>query len=42
MMLGSFAVVLDRRFRLKHAVEPETAHAEPEPVPPAKLADEHA
>jgi cytochrome c-type biogenesis protein CcmF len=42
MMLGSFTVVLDRRFRLKRAVEPETTHAKPEPAPPGKLADDHA
>ncbi|HET7930387.1 MAG TPA: heme lyase CcmF/NrfE family subunit [Rhodanobacteraceae bacterium] len=42
MMLGSFVVVLDRRFRLQRAVEPEAARAEPDPVPPAKLADEQA
>ena len=42
MMLGGFAVVLDRRFRLRRAVEPETAHAGPEPAAPRKLAEGEA
>jgi cytochrome c-type biogenesis protein CcmF len=42
MMLGGFVVILDKRFRLKRAVEPETAHAAPEPVAPRKLAEGEA
>jgi cytochrome c-type biogenesis protein CcmF len=42
MMLGGFAVVLDRRFRLRRAVEPETVHAKPEPEAPRKLAEGEA
>ncbi|MGH8153041.1 MAG: cytochrome c-type biogenesis CcmF C-terminal domain-containing protein, partial [Rhodanobacteraceae bacterium] len=39
MMLGGFAVILDKRFRLKHAVEPEIVRTGPEPEPaPRKLA----
>ena len=42
MMLGGFVVVLDKRFRLKRAVEPETAHAKPAPEAPRKLAEGEA
>jgi cytochrome c-type biogenesis protein CcmF len=42
MMLGGFAVVLDKRFRLRRAVEPETVHAKPEPEAPRKLAEGEA
>jgi len=42
MMLGGFVVVLDKRFRLKRAVEPETVRAKPEPESPRKLAEGEA
>jgi cytochrome c-type biogenesis protein CcmF len=42
MMLGGFVVMLDKRFRLQHAVEPETAPTRPDPVPPGKLAEGEA
>jgi cytochrome c-type biogenesis protein CcmF len=42
MMLGGFAVVLDKRFRLRRAVEPETVRATPEPESPRKLAEGEA
>jgi cytochrome c-type biogenesis protein CcmF len=42
MMLGGFAVILDKRFRLKRAVEPETVRAQPEPEAPRKLAEGEA
>ncbi|HEX5962007.1 MAG TPA: heme lyase CcmF/NrfE family subunit, partial [Rhodanobacteraceae bacterium] len=42
MMLGGFTVVLDKRFRLKRAVEPETVRARPEPETPRKLAEGEA
>jgi cytochrome c-type biogenesis protein CcmF len=42
MMLGGFAVVLDKRFRLRRAVESETVRATPEPEAPRKLAEGEA
>ncbi|HEX7348703.1 MAG TPA: heme lyase CcmF/NrfE family subunit [Rhodanobacteraceae bacterium] len=42
MMLGGFTVILDKRFRLKRAVEPETLPPEPEPATPRKLAEGEA
>ncbi|MGH8125620.1 MAG: heme lyase CcmF/NrfE family subunit [Rhodanobacteraceae bacterium] len=42
MMLGGFMVVLDKRFRLKRAAEPEASNRQPEPVPPRKLAEGEA
>ncbi|MGH8234255.1 MAG: cytochrome c-type biogenesis CcmF C-terminal domain-containing protein, partial [Rhodanobacteraceae bacterium] len=42
MMLGGFTVILDKRFRLRRAVEPETARKEPEPDAPRKLAEDQA
>jgi len=42
MMLGGFVVVLDKRFRLKRAVEPETVRAKPVPESPRKLAEGEA
>jgi cytochrome c-type biogenesis protein CcmF len=42
MMLGGFTVILDKRFRLRRAVEPETARREPEPEAPRKLAEDQA
>ncbi|MBU6417523.1 MAG: cytochrome c biogenesis protein CcsA, partial [Xanthomonadaceae bacterium] len=42
MMLGGFVVVLDKRFRLRRAVEPETVRAKPEPEAPRKLAEGEA
>jgi cytochrome c-type biogenesis protein CcmF len=42
MMLGGFMVVLDKRFRLSHTVEPETARAEPATQAPRKLAEGEA
>jgi hypothetical protein len=35
-------VVLDKRFRLKRAVEPETVRVQPEPETPRKLAEGEA
>ncbi len=35
MMLGSFSVVLDRRFRTRRAEQPKTARTQPEPEPAA-------
>ncbi len=43
MMVGGFCVILDKRFRLKRAVEPETVRTGPEPEPaPHKLAEGEA
>jgi cytochrome c-type biogenesis protein CcmF len=42
MMLGGFTVVLDKRFRLRRAVEPEAVRTTPEPVVPPKLAEGEA
>ncbi|TAN05576.1 MAG: c-type cytochrome biogenesis protein CcmF, partial [Rhodanobacteraceae bacterium] len=42
MMLGGFVVILDKRFRLKRAVEPETARDKPQPDPARKLAEGEA
>ena len=42
MMLGGFAVVLDRRFRLRRAVEPEALRTKAEPEAPRKLAEGEA
>ncbi|TAM97645.1 MAG: c-type cytochrome biogenesis protein CcmF, partial [Rhodanobacteraceae bacterium] len=42
MMLGGFVVILDKRFRLKRAVEPETVRAKPETEPARKLAEGEA
>ncbi|HEX5353575.1 MAG TPA: heme lyase CcmF/NrfE family subunit [Rhodanobacteraceae bacterium] len=42
MMLGGFVVILDKRFRPKRAVEPETPRREPDPAPPRKLAEGQA
>ena len=42
MMLGGFTVILDKRFRLRRSVEPETARKEPEPETPRKLAEDQA
>ncbi|MGH8115507.1 MAG: hypothetical protein ACREPS_10720 [Rhodanobacteraceae bacterium] len=39
MMLGGFVAALDRRFRLKRAVESEAVHAKPDPEAPRKLAE---
>ncbi len=42
MMLGGFAVVLDKRFRLKRVEETETIRPHPAPATPRKLAEGEA